>query len=572
MSVSQTYQDKHVLEQFIELLENDNYLRNLQQRIGLQEFAQILRNRLPKISTQDFPLIVAIIGEFKAGKSTIINALVGKTVAFVNIFEATSCSAFIRAGNEEKVTWLEGSKETVITLREYISLCQQKRMPNVDEVNVTVPFSLPLILIDTPGLGSISEGYEQRAESALQKSDLLLWVMDPHDLGSAQEGAFLRRAKEVGIPIWVILSKVDELTPVEVEECISYITTQYGYPRDQLIPLSAEIYISSGTDEGMQQLIERLSAQASQKNSIRQQAVDGWSRDLLDEAVRGCDKLISQAEIDLVECKNERAILLQQAATVKANTRMTAQRKLTDSMIDFLRVRLPELSTSSSDLNQVTKRVLEAYTQERLPLDTEAILQEIKESAMHLWEEEYTDRIANLQQQLEQLARNEIQDRASQNFLTDQLQTTTERKLAVTQGFNVWPLVAVAEIASFFIDPTGFTATLIAGAAGYKVYQDLKETHKGVSQGNTDKNNIAKETPSEPNHQGIYHFAEGVAMTIINGPFGNFIDKQIEGVALAALETRCMQRYNGVKSSDISIGLDQLHSSRLIIADTRKNA
>ncbi len=192
-----------------EYLETGGYVEQLLQRCELSALRPLLRERLAQIAPQTQILTVAIVGEFSSGKSSLVNALLQRTVAFVDPFVANASRAVICQGTEEGASWQspDGGTETV-SLSEYLVRCKNHKLDAIDEVHVIVNHDLPFVVVDTPGMGAVVEEHQERADEAVMRADLLLWVIDHAKLMTAQEAGLLLRAKDIGMPVWCVLNKI----------------------------------------------------------------------------------------------------------------------------------------------------------------------------------------------------------------------------------------------------------------------------------------------------------------------------------------------------------------------------
>jgi hypothetical protein len=131
-----------------------------------------LRDRL------DEPLRVAVAGRVKAGKSTLLNALVGERLAPTDAGECTRIVTWYRDGHTYQVTALPagGTPRQLRFHREdgAIEIDLDGLAPEkVAQIEVTWPSQAlrAMTLIDTPGIGSLSEQVARRTWDLLASSD-----------------------------------------------------------------------------------------------------------------------------------------------------------------------------------------------------------------------------------------------------------------------------------------------------------------------------------------------------------------------------------------------------------------
>lgn len=148
------------------------------------------------------PFNVAIFGRMKTGKSTLINALVGRPLAITGVEEATATINWVSYGDEVQsnsfvVHWKDGRSEPMPLCR--ISEWSGKEEAVLARVRATSHLELfanaevlkRVQFIDTPGTGSVAEEHENAAGSFLdpraatdsvaegRKADALMYVFPP---------------------------------------------------------------------------------------------------------------------------------------------------------------------------------------------------------------------------------------------------------------------------------------------------------------------------------------------------------------------------------------------------------
>lgn len=139
------------------------------------ETAQWLRHQLDRL---DEPLRVAIAGKVKAGKSTLLNALVGEQIAPTDAGECTRVVTWYRDGRSPKIVMhpRDGSPTTLPVRREHGALVIDLDGTSADELNrLVVDWPSQSLrtatLIDTPGIASMSAENSQRALTFLTPDD-----------------------------------------------------------------------------------------------------------------------------------------------------------------------------------------------------------------------------------------------------------------------------------------------------------------------------------------------------------------------------------------------------------------
>ena len=127
----------------------------------------------------DGPLRVAIAGKVKAGKSTLLNALVGERLAPTDTGECTKIVTWYHDGHTYQVMLYPRDGSEPVQLRFHrddgaIEVDLDGRDPvSVDRLDVTWPSSglRKLTLVDTPGVDTLSEGIGERAFDFLDPKD-----------------------------------------------------------------------------------------------------------------------------------------------------------------------------------------------------------------------------------------------------------------------------------------------------------------------------------------------------------------------------------------------------------------
>lgn len=193
------------------------------QRIGradLAERAAVAAARLRRPST-----VVCVVGEFKQGKSSLINALLGQSVCPVDDDLATSAITLVRWGEQpsaivrrKAASGVAGDPPTTETIQvgqvgEWVSeVGNPGNHKRVDRVEIVVPSQLlkqGLVIVDTPGMGGLGAGHAAATLGFLPFADGLIFVSDASAELSAPEVEFLKRATDLCPTVLFAQTKID---------------------------------------------------------------------------------------------------------------------------------------------------------------------------------------------------------------------------------------------------------------------------------------------------------------------------------------------------------------------------
>ncbi|MCC7209607.1 MAG: dynamin family protein [Anaerolineae bacterium] len=169
---------------------------------------------------RDMFLLVTIIGEFNAGKSTFINALLGEPLLPMGITPTTDAIELIRyaPGPGKQVAVRDNA------VREWTH-------PHTGGEGIAI--------VDTPGTGSVFQKHEQIAKSFLHRSDLVIFLLSAKRAFADTERLYLELARSYGKKIVVIVNQVDLLDPKEQSEVRRFVQQQL----DQLLNLKPPIFM-----------------------------------------------------------------------------------------------------------------------------------------------------------------------------------------------------------------------------------------------------------------------------------------------------------------------------------------
>lgn len=215
-----------------------------------------LRRRLDQ---QAFRVVVA--GAQKRGKSTLVNALLGRPVLPTGVVPLTAVETTLAYGAAEhvEVRYLARPSEVLPLARLADLVTEQGNPANRRGIAaVTVRLPLPLLargleLVDTPGTGSVYAHNTAAAAEALDRMDAAIFVLSADPPISAEERVFLRAVRDRAVRLFCVLNKADRLTADEVREATAFtervIREELGH-RERVWPVSARCGLATLAPSG----------------------------------------------------------------------------------------------------------------------------------------------------------------------------------------------------------------------------------------------------------------------------------------------------------------------------------
>ncbi|GIW96398.1 MAG: dynamin [Pirellulaceae bacterium] len=196
-------------------------LEGQSRHIGLGPPPELLVECVRKLEQNTYQ--VAVIGEAKRGKSTFINALIGRDILPTNVDIATSQVFRISPSDHEgyRLRFEDDSTQPIhaTDLPQYGSqvLADAGEVPRLDQIirwieaDVPVTFLPPnLRLLDTPGLGTLYAAHSRITYRIVPLCDAVIFVLDSQAPINEQELKFVERLLKVTEHIFFIQTKIDQ--------------------------------------------------------------------------------------------------------------------------------------------------------------------------------------------------------------------------------------------------------------------------------------------------------------------------------------------------------------------------
>lgn len=265
----------------------------------------------------DRPLLLTILGEFNAGKSTLVNAFVGADVAPTGILPTTATLNLLRGGAERRVrvvrrdgTTREGS---YAQLKEML---REAEGDGVDHVEIVLPSELleRVWILDTPGSNAPVPEHEELAAEALRRADAALWIFDAGQAGKASEGRVFSAIRASRRHVVAAVNKVDRLQAGQLDEVRASLARELPELGGEVVALSARRALQArlaGDDDawaqsGFPALLARLEQDVfGRSRQLKRRACGGRLLVVIDDALA--------TERDAAVAHEARAAALEQA-------------------------------------------------------------------------------------------------------------------------------------------------------------------------------------------------------------------------------------------------------------------
>lgn len=209
-----------------ELLNQERKMLN-DLRIALVQFGAAPEDEetlAQSIHQLDDLFLLVVVGEFNAGKSAFINALLGQKVLKEGVTPTTTQINILRYGQE-----------------------QERRVESEALHVITAPVDMlaEISIVDTPGTNAIIREHEAITAQFVPRSDLVLFITSADRPFTESERAFLEHIRDWGKKVVVVLNKIDLFEQeVELEQVCQFIADNsrllFGVT-PEIFPISARL-------------------------------------------------------------------------------------------------------------------------------------------------------------------------------------------------------------------------------------------------------------------------------------------------------------------------------------------
>ena len=233
-------------------------LRDIHKQRGSESRFKQCEDLMAKLAEDRFTL--AVLGQFKRGKSSLMNAIIGRELLPVGILPLTSAITILRFGPRERLL-IERRPPAVrfpeeMAVERLVEFVTEKGNPgNCKRVKTAcVEAPLPFLrrgleFVDTPGVGSAIGANTATTRRFLPECDAVIFVTSVDTPLTNVELEFLREIREHVGKIFFVANKTDLLSGHERQEVLGYIVntlrSQMGSEEVRMFPLSSRAGLSA---------------------------------------------------------------------------------------------------------------------------------------------------------------------------------------------------------------------------------------------------------------------------------------------------------------------------------------
>jgi GTPase SAR1 family protein len=401
-------------------------------------------------------LQLAILGQFKRGKSTFVNALLGTSVLPTAVVPLTAIATFIAWRPEplvrihfqdnRPVEELSPSGPDAIRDVLFGFVTEEANPENrlgIARVELFYPAAILMngtVFIDTPGVGSTLQHNTDTALRLLPECDAALFVLSADPPITEVEIEYLRRVKSRTAPVFYILNKGDYLRPDERESVLRFLRKVLSEKSlldgaERIFCISARDALAAKQAHDSQQLQDSgiadleshlVSRLATEKTSWLEEAVKTKGADILSQATAELALRVRTLTMPVEELAAKSQDFREGLRSIEEQRRITRdllsgeRRRLRDA----LETRIGELrKDASSKLTGVIEAELsaagdggwEATAQRAFSRAMEAIFEKSRDFLTSAFSKDTNAALAACQQRIEMLV-NSVRRTAAEIF------------------------------------------------------------------------------------------------------------------------------------------------------------
>jgi GTP-binding protein EngB required for normal cell division len=172
------------------------------------------------------PLRVAVVGEFNAGKSTFLNALLGEDVAPTGVLPTTATLHWVAwAPDPFARVVVRRAPDRVVPHAELKATLAALSSEPVERVYIYAPIERlkRVEILDTPGFNAPDPDHIAAARAAFDEAHAAIWLLDATHPMKETERKVLAEIQDLGVPVQILANKADRLKPEERAAVLAHV-------------------------------------------------------------------------------------------------------------------------------------------------------------------------------------------------------------------------------------------------------------------------------------------------------------------------------------------------------------
>lgn len=386
-------------------------------------------------SVQNGKFSIVVVGQFSAGKSTFLNALMGEKYLPSFTTETTATINFLRSVNESptkkpliKVNYKDGKEErceevTLENIEKFVSTKGVDVAKNISSVEVFLDSKYlndGVSLVDSPGLNGVLEGHEQITNDQIDRSHAAIFMFNAKQPGSKSDFEKLNMLLRKCNSVLIVLNQKDLVKEDEqsIDDVVHNLKKNYAkyFNTDQLpeiFPISSyqalvarskrKLDYNGKTDfsaEQKQDLLDSSEIEAFETRLIKYLTQGEKAQKELLSPVEKVHAFLTETEasiaseieqlsntVDADEVRLQISQLKDELETLSAklnSTRTDIRNKVSDILRDAeMEIKASAADTKASCLNQIT----DAEDLEELEANARIYTNRVYNKYIQIWED-----------------------------------------------------------------------------------------------------------------------------------------------------------------------------------------
>lgn len=177
------------------------------------ENAEKVKQLAIKLENREF--LIAFCGHFSAGKSTMINQVIGENLLPSSPIPTSANLVKVRTGEEYAKVFFKNEKPRLYLapydyelVKNYCKDGDQIEAIEISHLESHLPENT--VIMDTPGIDSADDAHRVATESAIHLADLVFYVMDYNHVQAELNFLFTKELTEAGKEVYLVINQIDK--------------------------------------------------------------------------------------------------------------------------------------------------------------------------------------------------------------------------------------------------------------------------------------------------------------------------------------------------------------------------